>query len=184
VKLPCATHLLVFCKSKDEAENALSVAEGILGEELKLRLSPKKTRIFNADGCYGEFLGFLFTKGDLAPSGKAIDRYKNAIRRGTRRCQPKNTRMVIEGINPIIRGWGRYFGYMTAIKPFIVLDRWTRARVRSYKAHRRSRRVITRRLPEEEQLVSLVSLRSQEPATCDGKRQTRAVYPKRVRTVR
>ncbi|MBM4248277.1 MAG: group II intron reverse transcriptase/maturase [Euryarchaeota archaeon] len=179
-----ADDFLIFCKSRQEAENALSTAERILGEELKLGLSPRKTRIFNADGCYGEFLGFLFTKGEMAPSKKAIDRYKNSIRRGTRRCQPRNARMVIEGINPVIRGWGRYFGYMTVVKPFILLDRWTRARVRSYKAQRRSRRVITRCLPEEEYLVSLVSLRTQKPATCNGERRTRAVYSKWVRTVR
>ena len=179
-----ADDLLIFCKSKEDADKALNRAETILGEELKLSLNHGKTRILNAKEELGQFLGFLFTEGYLSPSGKAIEHYKDSIRHATRRCQPRNTRMVIAAINPIIRGWGGYFGYRTIDMPMLSLDSWTRAWVRSFKAKRRSDWIIRKRLPEERELVSLMSLRTPRPITYEGERRTRAVYLKWVRTVR
>jgi len=179
-----ADDFLIFCKTEGDAHNAEYAAEKILEEELKLSLNRDKTRVLDARKKKGNFLGFAFSAKYLAPSEKSIERYKNAIRYKTRRQQPKNVNMVIAGINPIIRGWGRYFGYRTNITQFKALDGWTRGRVRCFKAKRRNDLVIMRPLPEESNLVSLMSLRTDGPATRTGDFQTRAVCPKRARTVR
>ena len=155
-----ADDLLIFCKSDWEAEKALRAAKRILEEELKLNLNPGKTRIVDVREGFAEFLGFRFNDRYLLPTDKAIESYKEAIRHGTRRQQPRNVRMVIAGINPIILGWGRYFGYRTAEPAFRRLDGWTRARVRSFKAKRRTGWIIRKALLEERELVSLVSLRT------------------------
>ena len=179
-----ADDFLIFCKTESDAHNAQYAAENILQEELQLSLNPAKTRVLNARSGEGVFLGFAFYGKYLAPSEKSIERYKDAIRHKTRRQQPKNVGMVIASINPVIRGWGRYFGYRTIETPFKELDSWTRGRVRCFKAKRRNNLVLMRPLPEEAALVSLVSLRTDVPATRNGDFQTRAVYSKRVRTVR
>jgi len=179
-----ADDFLIFCKSEMEAHKARSMAERILKKELKLNLSREKTRVFNARMTKGVFLGFAFSAKYLAPSEKSIERYKDAIRHKTRRQQPKNVSMVIASINPVIRGWGRYFGYRTIMTPLKELDSWTRGRVRCFKAKRRNNLVLMRPLPEEADLIPLVSLRTDSPATRNGDFQTRAVYSKWVRTVR
>lgn len=179
-----ADDFLIFCKTEGEAHNAEYAAERILEEELKLSLNREKTQVLDARKRRGNFLGFSFSAKYLAPSERAIERYRDAIRHKTRRQQPKNVGMVIASINPIIRGWGRYFGYRTSPTPLTMLDAWTRARVRSFKAKRRNDFVIRRPLPEESNLVSLMSLRTDSPATRQGDFQTRAVCPKRARTVR
>jgi group II intron reverse transcriptase/maturase len=179
-----ADDFLVFCKSKEDAEKALTRTERILGDELKLSLNYKKTRILNAKEELGEFLGFNFTEGYLAPSKRAMNDYKDAIRLATRRSRPKNVSMVIADINPIIRGWGKYYGYRTIDMPLSTLDSWTRMRVRCFKAKKRSRWIIAKRLPEERGLISLLSLRTPRPITYEGEHRMRAVYLNWVRTVR
>ena len=179
-----ADDFLIFCKTEGEAHNAEYAAEKVLDEELKLSLNRDKTRVFDARKRKGNFLGFAFSSRNLAPSEKSIERYKDAIRYKTRRQQPKNVGMVIASINPIIRGWGRYFGCRTSPTPFKMLDAWTRTRVRSFRAKRRGDLVIRRPLPEESNLVSLMTLWTKGPTTRHGDFQTRAVCPKRARTVR
>jgi group II intron reverse transcriptase/maturase len=160
IVLRYADDILMFCKSDWEADKALRAARRILGDELKLNLNPEKTRIVDVREGFAEFLGFRFNDMYLLPTDSAIESYKDAIRHGTRRQQPKNVQMVIADINPIILGWGRYFGYRTAEPPFRRLDGWTRARVRSFKAKRRTGWIIRKALPEERELVSLASLRT------------------------
>jgi len=179
-----ADDFLIFCKTESEAHNAEYAAEKVLDEELKLSLNRDKTRVFDARRKKGNFLGFTFSAKYLAPGEKSIERYKDAIRHKTRRQQPKNVGMVIASINPVIRGWGRYFGCRTSPTPLKMLDAWTRTRVRSFKAKRRGDLVIRRPLPEESNLVSLMSFWTDGPATRRGDFRTRAVCPKRARTVR
>jgi RNA-directed DNA polymerase len=179
-----ADDFLIFCKTEEDAHRAQGMAEKILRDELKLSLNPEKTRILNIRRGNGNFLGFTFSARYLAPSEKSIEKYKDTIRHKTRRQQPKNASMVITEINPVIRGWGRYFGCRTMITPLKELDRWTRIRVRCFKARRRADWIICRRIPEEDRLVSLMSQRTDGPAPRKGEGRTRAVYSKWVRTVR
>jgi group II intron reverse transcriptase/maturase len=157
-----ADDLLIFCKEEWEARKALKVAERVLGEELRLKLHPEKTRIVNATERGVEFVGFWFNGRWRRPKDKAIKRFKETIKRQTRRQQPRNLHMVIQSINPIIRGWGNYF--CKGMKPWIFrdLDGWIRARLRSFKAKKRSGWVIRRTLPlhvlKQMGLVSLTSL--------------------------
>lgn len=55
-----ADDIVIFCKYEWEAEDALKRAREILESELKLRLSPEKTKIVHARKKGLEFLGFHF----------------------------------------------------------------------------------------------------------------------------
>lgn len=156
-----ADDFLVFCKEEWEAKKALQVAEQILGKELKLALSPEKTRIVNARAYGVEFVGFKFNGKWRRPRDKSIEKFKDTIRHRTRRQQPRNLQMVIRNINPIIRGWGNYFGKGAGIKRFTHLDSWIKMRLRCFVAKKRSKPVIKYTLPwyvlKQMGLVSLVS---------------------------
>jgi RNA-directed DNA polymerase len=55
-----ADHIIIFCKYEWEAEDALNRAKEILERELKLKLSPEKTKIMHGNETGVEFLGFHF----------------------------------------------------------------------------------------------------------------------------
>ena len=156
-----ADDFLIFCKEEWEAKKALDAARQILERELKLTLHPDKTRIVNARAYGVEFVGFKFNGNWRRPRDKSIKKFKDEIRFRTRRQQPKNLQMVIRSINPVIRGWGNYFGKRAGMDRFAGLDSWIRMRLRCFKAKKRSRPVIKRTMPgymlRSMGLVSLVS---------------------------
>ncbi len=69
---------------------------------------------------------------------KAKKKFKAEIKQRTRRQPPKALELVIQSINPMIRGWGNYFKGGTVKKLFKELDGYIRGRLRSFQAKRRS----------------------------------------------
>jgi len=156
-----ADDILIFCKYEWEAEDALKRAGEILEGELKLKLSPEKTKIVHARKKGVEYLGFHFNGRWRRPKDKAVKKFKAEIKHRTRRKQPKNLEMVIASINPVIRGWGNYFKEGTVKKRFEELDGYVRARLRSFQAKKRTWKVILYTLPKPElERMGLVSLSS------------------------
>lgn len=129
--------------------------------ESKLKLSPEKTKILHARKKNVEYLGFHFNGRWRRPKDKAVKKFKAEIKHGTRRQQPKNLEMVIASINPVIRGWGNYFKDDTVKKRFEERDGYVRARLRSFRAKRRTWKIILYTLPKPElERMGLVSLSS------------------------
>ncbi len=181
-----ADDIVIFCKFESDAEDALKRAKEILEGELKLKLSPEKTKIIHARKKGVEFLGFHFNGRWRRPRDKARKKFKEEIKHRTRRQQPKNLEMVIESINPIIRGWGNYFKGGTVKKSFGELDGYIRGRLRSFEAKRRNLKILVFGIhPSEFAKLGLVSLSSMldDTISCNGIRQTKAAYGKSVRAV-
>ena len=78
-----------------------------------------------------EFLGFTFQGRFLRPRPRALSRFKDEVRRRTRRLAPVPLRKVIEDLTPLIRGWGNYFKVGDVTSLFEDLDSWIRMRLRS-----------------------------------------------------
>ncbi|MCX9011090.1 MAG: hypothetical protein OIN66_08205, partial [Candidatus Methanoperedens sp.] len=98
----------------------------------------------------------------------------------------KNLEMVIQSINPVIRGWGNYFKGGTVKKLFGELDGYIRGRLRSFQAKRWTLKILVFGIhPSEFAKLGLVSLSSllDDTTSCKGIRRTKAVYRKSVRTV-
>lgn len=181
-----ADDIVIFCKYEWEAEDALKRAKEILEGELKLTLSPEKTKIVHARKKGVEFLGFHFNGRWRRPRDKAKKKFKAEVKRRTRRQQPINLETVIRFLNPVIRGWGNYFKVGTVKKLFAELDGYIRGRLRSFKAKRRTWKTILYTLPQSElKKMGLISLSSllNESVSCKGKSQTKAAYGKTVRAV-
>jgi len=181
-----ADDIVIFCKFESDAQDALKRAKEILEGELKLKLSPEKTKIIHARKKGVEFLGFHFNGRWKRPRDKARKRFREEIRLRTRRQQPKNLEMVIKSINPVIRGWGNYFKCGRVKKSFGELDSYIRGRLRSFKAKKRTQKTILYTLPQSGlKKMGLVSLSSMLDDTifCKGRRQTKAAYVKSVRAV-
>jgi RNA-directed DNA polymerase len=181
-----ADDIVIFCKFESDAQDALKRAKEILEGELKLKLSPEKTKIIHARKKGVEFLGFHFNGRWRRPKDKAKKKFKEEIKHRTRRQQPVSIEIVIHSLNPVIRGWGNYFKGGTVKKLFEELDGYIRGRLRCFKAKRRTWGTILYTLPQSElKKKGLISLSSMldESVSCKGKGQTKAVYGKTVRTV-
>ncbi|TEB17426.1 Group II intron, maturase-specific domain [Pelotomaculum sp. FP] len=131
MKFPRATHRLILCRTREEAEAALQVA-GELLNRLKLRLSPEKTVISSFQKGF-DFLGFHFGKRHVGVGKKSLKSVYAKVREATRRNQGDiPVKRVIAKLNPKIEGWANYHRYGNNIVLFRNLDRWVRNRVRAY----------------------------------------------------
>jgi RNA-directed DNA polymerase len=171
---------VVTCRTRVEAENALAQATKIL-DKLGVTLNREKTRIVHISKGF-EFLGFKIQQGKnrfklsrdriksrlnrqnlyAIPTQKSLDRFKDQIRALTKRQVPLRLGELIQSINPVIRGWGNYYCRSHVRKRFHQLDGWIIRRLWSHRAKRWRnagwRTHPTKRLREEFELVSLVSL--------------------------
>lgn len=171
---------VITCRSRREAEVALRCAEKILAT-LGVRVNPQKTRVVHVRHGFA-FLGYTIKRGsqrlrlpatkiwsgvrsgDLYayPTQQSVDRFKDSIRRKTRRCISLRTAELIRELNPVIRGWGEYYKRAHVRRLFNQLDRWVVRRLWSHR-HKRWRcagwtTLPTRRLRGELGLASLMSL--------------------------
>ena len=145
---------LLTCRSRGEARAALEAARRILAK-LGVTLHTEKTRIVHVR--YGfEFLGYKIKQGQrplrlqasqiksgirggaryAVPREKSIRHFKDQIRKHTRRKAPVSTQGLIDEINPIIRGWGRYYCKAHVRRLFHQLDGWIVRRLWSHRYKR------------------------------------------------
>lgn len=130
-----ADDIIILCQGREEAERVLTRAKGILEKDLGLRINEEKTTIKHKKQGF-EFLGHLFGSGYSdykMPRQRAIEAFKEKVRQITRRQQPKAVSKIIEELNPVIRGWGRYFIDTNCKRAYWELDCWIRDRVRAYR---------------------------------------------------
>lgn len=173
-----ADDALVMCKSREQAEAALSRLRQLLAE---LGLEPKeaKTRIVRLEvgGAGFDFLGFhhrlIRVKGRrnprrsvtfLArwPSDRAMRHARDRIRELTLRSRlvlPLS--VIVEDVNRFVHGWAAYFRFGNSAIRFekIVHHVWTRMALVIAKRHRRSRgygwSVLAYQSPDHLGLISL-----------------------------
>ena len=127
-----ADDFVICCKSRKGAERVLSTVVKLLEGKLGLKVHPDKTKIVDN---YEEpfiFLGYVFKKGYFhSPSNKAVKKFKKSIKGVTKRNLTVNLEEFVKRrLNPIIRGWGRYFGIGFSKTLFQKLDSWIRRRLR------------------------------------------------------
>jgi RNA-directed DNA polymerase len=152
-----ADDFVIVCTSREQAEAALTLAGDILGG-LGLQLHPGKTKIvdlrggregFDFLGCHfhARMSGRLWEQRGIRryylhrwPSPKAMKRLREKIHdRTDRRYAGTDIRVVIDGLNPILRGWGNYFRTGNAHQKFRQIDRYVVQRLRHLMILKRGR---------------------------------------------
>jgi RNA-directed DNA polymerase len=146
---------VITCRTRTEAEAALRAARRVL-TALGVQLHAQKTRIVHVR--YGfDFLGYTLKQGwrtpryaaraqgrrvlrpgalYAIPAKKAVQRFKDEVRRRTGRRSSLRTRELIQQLNPVLLGWGHYFKRAAVRTLFHRLDGWI---VRRLWAHRGKR---------------------------------------------
>jgi group II intron reverse transcriptase/maturase len=158
-----ADDFVVLCQTREEAAEAMKVVREVL-DELKLSLQEAKTRVSGFLEGF-EFLGFRIRSTRLGVRQKAIDSFKDKVRSITCRQQGRNVEAVIGDLNPVLRGWSRYFGVAEVSTLFRSLDAWIRVRIRSFRRKKISRNhnwQLPNRMLERWGLLSLTSCRPEK----------------------
>ena len=144
---------VITCTSAAEARTALATATAVL-ERLGVRINPTKTRIVRVQHGF-EFLGYKIKRGKglrlplhkvrtrLRPGGlyayptqKSLRHFQDQVRSRTRRKAPVSTEVLIEQLNPVLRGWGHYYKRAHVRKLFHQLDGWVVRRVWAHRSKR------------------------------------------------
>lgn len=127
-----ADDILIFAKDKKTAGDYKAYATKVLEEELKLKVNKEKTKLTSVhEGV--EFLGFVIRNKTIGVNPKRIKRFKDKIRRITRRNSGRKLENIIKELNPVLRGWMNYYR-VANIKGLIRdLMGWIRRRLRMVK---------------------------------------------------
>jgi len=187
-----ADDFVILSKTVNQAVQAMKMVRSLI-KSLNLELAEDKTQITEYWKGF-DFLGYHFQKfyGNRKwPRTKAIQAFKNKVKHVTRRQQPKNVKMVIEQLNPIVRGWGHYFKYGNIKVKYQELDSWIRMRLRSFIGKKKWPSGLNWKYPNDHLkglgLVSLIEIGAYQPnlsLSYRGQPCRRAICGKSARTVR
>lgn len=133
-----ADDFIVMTKTAEELPATLSFVREIVEGKLKMKLSEDKTSLTNFKRGF-RFLGYSFMGRYKGISHKSLDKLKDNVRQITRRTQGRNLQMVIQRLNPVIRGHVNYFRLGDMCITYRVLDAWLRMRLRCFKFARKWR---------------------------------------------
>lgn len=129
-----ADDFVILCQSREEAERALSVVQDWTASA-GLTLHPTKTRLVDVRDEEFTFLGYSFSTSKDGrirrwPGKKSLTKFKETIRKKTRRNRGDRLKRIIRDVNETVRGW---FGYFKHSYPttFPYLDGMIRRRLRN-----------------------------------------------------
>ncbi|WP_182540677.1 group II intron maturase-specific domain-containing protein [Fontibacillus panacisegetis] len=178
MRFPRATHLVILCKTKEQALRAINVLKAVFGK-LELTMNKEKSRLINL---WGEKQGFDFLgmhhrkipkklKGNKTvsilrsfPSKKAMKGMRQKVKEAT---EPRNRlfwamNKVVEELNPKIQGWKNYYGLDTFADLFLnKIDWYIRKRLTLFwnkKHNRRNKHSKSRQAAMTAQLAGLKKL--------------------------
>jgi RNA-directed DNA polymerase len=124
----------IYVRSRRAGERVLVSIRRFLEKRLKLKVNEQKSAV---DRPWNRrILGFTFTRGRhqyrRTVSAKAIDAFKDKVRRLTQRTRGYSLNQIIEELRPALLGWRAYFGHSEVITPLVELDKWVRRKLRCY----------------------------------------------------
>lgn len=125
-----ADDILILCCSKTAAQKAQQVASDILEGALKLKVNDEKTHIAHSDEGV-KFLGVIICSQYTTTQEKKLKALKAKVKRITRRNGGKNVALVLQELNPILRGFVNYFKIANISSMLKQLSGWIRRRLRA-----------------------------------------------------
>jgi RNA-directed DNA polymerase len=131
VRLPSATRRNIYVGSRVAGERVMRGIRVFLEEVLRLRVNTAKSAV--ARPWVRKFLGFSFTtqrETRLRIAPESVRRLTERIRERLRSGRGRSLAHTIETLNPLLRGWIRYFQPTQSKGILDELDGWVRRRLR------------------------------------------------------
>lgn len=123
-----ADDFTILVKSQRAGERVLCSISHYIESKLKLMINTTKSCVVKT--AKSKFLGFTFRSGRIQIHPKAIERFKQKVRRLTNRNWGVSMRYQLFKISQYLRGWINYFGIANCYQLCMDLDHWIRRRVR------------------------------------------------------
>jgi len=122
----------IYVRSQRAGERVMKSASELITRRLKLKVNEQKSAV--ARPRQRKFLGFSFTwqrepKRRIAP--KAIARFKQRVRKLTRRTRGVKVETMLAQLSRYLTGWRGYFGFCQTPSVLRKLEEWLRRRLRS-----------------------------------------------------
>lgn len=122
----------IYVRTEKAAERTMVSITNYIERKLKLKVNREKTKVSRPTS--STLLGFSFYKNssqwEIRISPKSIKRIKEKLKAGTQRRNPENTRIKIQKLDKIIRGWVNYFAIAKAKSIMQHLDEMVKSRLR------------------------------------------------------
>jgi RNA-directed DNA polymerase len=119
----------IYVRSEAAGQRVLTSVTEWIESKLKLRVNRQKS----ASGRTRDrkFLGYRLIGSIVTPAKANIKRFKDKVRKITKRKRGRSSKQVIAELNALIRGWVNYFS-LTSMKGLMrELDGWIRRRMRA-----------------------------------------------------
>ena len=127
-----ADDILIFAHTKADAGNHKALATRILEEDMKLTVNKEKTHLTELkDGV--KFLGVVVGESWITIQKARLTRFKDKVRRITKRNKGKPLAHVIQELAPVLRGWVNYYRIANIKVLMRELMGWIRRRLRMLK---------------------------------------------------
>jgi RNA-directed DNA polymerase len=123
----------IYVRSKRAGDRVLESITRYIHKRLKLRVNKEKTAVDKVNK--RKFLGFSFTSGEdhkIRISPDSIRKFKENVRKLTKRKCGKDIKSVINELSVYLRGWEAYYKHCETPSILEQLDGWIRHRLRSY----------------------------------------------------
>jgi RNA-directed DNA polymerase len=122
----------IYVKTQRAGERVMESAREFLEKKLKLKVNPKKSKVDKAQRV--KFLGFSFYKhkGEMLirVAGRSLERFRDKLRRLTRRTRSGKLEEIIREVNTYTVGWIGYYRQANTPSVYEGLDGWIRRRLR------------------------------------------------------
>jgi RNA-directed DNA polymerase len=128
----------IYVRSLRAGERVLHSLKRFLEKHLRLKVNEAKSGYAVVDD--RKFLGYRLLKtGKLVIAEASVERFKEKIRRITRRNRGVSLETIITEINMILRGWINYFQLTEWPSQPRRLDEWVHRKIRCYRLKQRKR---------------------------------------------
>jgi len=127
-----ADDAIILVGSEEAAKRVQRSITDYIESRMLLRVNREKSRICSPWEL--NFLGYKILKdGGLGISQESLKRFKEKLRRITRRNKGVSLDQLIHGLNPVLRGWLNYFRLARMKKHLGALESWLRRRIRCFR---------------------------------------------------
>jgi group II intron reverse transcriptase/maturase len=122
----------IYVKTLRAGERVMESVKKFLEKKLKLKVNAKKSKVDRATRV--KFLGFSFYKykGEvrIRVAKRSLERFRERLRRLTKRTRPGKLEDIIQEINRYLIGWMGYYRLAETPSVYAGLDSWIRRRLR------------------------------------------------------
>ena len=123
-----ADDLIILVKSERAGHRVMASISRFLERTLKVKVNKAKSKVVRT--LDSTFLGFTFKGGKITATEKALNGFKNQLRRPTGRSWGVSMSFRYNSLRLYVQGWINYFGIGMRYSDAVELNHWLRRRIR------------------------------------------------------